>query len=346
MERCDFLEKLIPLLKKEEGRILIQTHQFPDPDAVAAAFGIQGLLEALNIPALIIYSGTLQRYSLIRMIETFNIPLFHYMGVDLQKSDRIILVDGYVSNSNVEKLGPKTLAVVDHHIPREKGLIPLEDIRPHYGSSSSIICEYYQQLQITPKEEVASALYIGIARDTDLLTRQVSLEDLAALTFIFPYSRKEEVSILLRNNLQLNDLDHYRELIKNLVVESGIAFVYLPHSCPRNLLGILADFTLSILEVDFAALFAQNDEEISLSFRSYRPGVDASEVIHRFAQEEGGQGGGHREMAGGSIPHHQPNPQELEKYWEDVKRIIAAVQKESPQGEDPQIQPGGLKGRS
>ena len=72
-----FSEKLIAKLKQEDGRIFIQTHNFPDPDAVAAAFGLKELLDRKGIHTEIIYEGELQRHALIQMIAHLHIPIYH-----------------------------------------------------------------------------------------------------------------------------------------------------------------------------------------------------------------------------------------------------------------------------
>ena len=59
-------------LVEEIGRrspVSVQTHDFPDHDAIAAAFGMQRLLEREGVPARIVYAGDIQRDSLRRMIS-------------------------------------------------------------------------------------------------------------------------------------------------------------------------------------------------------------------------------------------------------------------------------------
>ena len=57
----------------EEHVIYLQTHNFPDPDAVASAYGLQQLLEHFNIHAQIIYDGRVEKLSTQKMFEVFVI---------------------------------------------------------------------------------------------------------------------------------------------------------------------------------------------------------------------------------------------------------------------------------
>ncbi len=295
-----FSEILIRFLKKESGRIFIQPHNYPDPDAVSSAYGLREILSARGLEAEIIYEGELQRDALVRMINELRIPLHHWKHYGLNASDRIIVVDGCKGNANVLDLPGREVAVIDHHKSKTTEDISLKDIRPHYGSCSTMICEYYQEQKLIPSKQAASALHIGLARDTDLYTRGMGTMDLKALSFLYPHSDTEKVNSILRNNIQLSDLDYFRSLLQDLKYKQGLAFCFLPEECPQNLMGILVDFVLSLQEVHFAALFSRRGENISLSFRNNRPDRDASLIMKRFTAKIG-QGGGHKEMAGGSI---------------------------------------------
>ena len=154
---------------------------------------------------------------------------------------------------------------------------------------------------LVPSQRAASALHIGLARDTDLFTRGMTEKDLEAMTFLYPLSDTETVNSILRNNIQLSDLEYYKKILSQMKVDKGSAYCFLPEGCPQNLMGILGDFILSLLEIHFVALFARNGENISLSFRNNLSDRDASDIMKRFTAGKG-QGGGHREMAGRHPP--------------------------------------------
>ena len=51
------LEEVIASISTE--RVFIQTHNFPDPDAIACAYGLSELLKAKGIDAEICYKGSI-----------------------------------------------------------------------------------------------------------------------------------------------------------------------------------------------------------------------------------------------------------------------------------------------
>ncbi|MGN1341047.1 MAG: bifunctional oligoribonuclease/PAP phosphatase NrnA, partial [Oscillospiraceae bacterium] len=67
------LSELITLLKGH--RVFIQTHNFPDPDAIASAFGLQVLLEKFKIPTTICHHGNIERTATANMVQEFGIKL-------------------------------------------------------------------------------------------------------------------------------------------------------------------------------------------------------------------------------------------------------------------------------
>ncbi len=67
------LSELVDLLKGR--RVFIQTHNFPDPDAIASAFGLQVLLEKFNITTIICHHGCVERAATANMIAEFGIEM-------------------------------------------------------------------------------------------------------------------------------------------------------------------------------------------------------------------------------------------------------------------------------
>ena len=55
------IKHLVDILKGH--RVLIQTHNCPDPDAMASAFGLQFLLERFGIKSVLVYDGVISKIS-------------------------------------------------------------------------------------------------------------------------------------------------------------------------------------------------------------------------------------------------------------------------------------------
>ncbi|HOJ63673.1 MAG TPA: DHHA1 domain-containing protein [Spirochaetota bacterium] len=293
------LMALINFLKKEDY-FYIQTHNFPDHDAVASAYGLQYLFKTYNLKSYLVYEGEIQRDSLRMMIKELGIDIKPIQEYDMKPTDKIIIVDGCKGNKNVTDLIGDEIAVIDHHQVSKPDDVKFADIRPNYGSCSTIIFSYYIMLKKEMPKEIATALLIGLNMDTSLLTRGVSEEDIGAYSYLYSLSNYRLVNSILRNYIQQKDLQFYKEAIENIKIENELAFCYFPEGCNQNLLGILGDFFLALKEVDFVVLCAKNENNINFSIRSENEKLNASQII-QIVLNGIGFGGGHSDMAGGII---------------------------------------------
>lgn len=291
-----FLQTLSPY-----DRIYIQTHNFPDHDAVATAFAMQALLAQKGKQSTIIYEGEVQRDSLKRMILEFKIEMIPASEVNLKTTDPIVVVDGCKGNKNVTDLIGDEVAVIDHHLVTAPDDVKYADIRPDYGACSTIAFEYMKEAKVAISSEVASALLVGINMDTSLLTRQVSRNDLLAYTELYTSADVALVNSILINYIQTKDLEFYKTALNRVQIHEGLAFCFFPEGCAQNLMGILGDFFMSLQEITFVALCANNSDRINFSTRSEERKWNASKIIQEVLDGIG-FGGGHTDRAGGMIP--------------------------------------------
>ena len=86
--------------------IYIQTHNFPDPDAIASAFGLQRLLAQHEIPSTLCYDGRIDKLSASKMLEAFQIQMFPYeqLRPDMAEEDYVICVDAQRSTVGISRI--------------------------------------------------------------------------------------------------------------------------------------------------------------------------------------------------------------------------------------------------
>ncbi|MBN2510772.1 MAG: DHH family phosphoesterase [Spirochaetales bacterium] len=295
------LRGLIELLAHID-HVFIQTHNFPDHDAVASAYALKLLLDHFDIQSTIIYQGTIQRDSLKEFIHHLKIPIYNQSEVTLHPHDKILIVDGCKGNKNVTDLIADEAGVIDHHEVVKPESVPWCDIRPELGACCTLVFSYWEETGLSIPREVGTALLVGLLVDTAMMTRGVSREDVSAYSRLYGIAEMQFVNRLLRNNIQEKDLKYFSDAIASLEINGSIGFCYLADGCNQNLLGILGDFFLAIKEIDFVLLCAENNGGINLSMRSENRKWNAS-VIMQSILEGIGFGGGHGDMAGGIVPH-------------------------------------------
>lgn len=313
------IRDLLEYLKNEKENIFIQTHNFPDPDAVASAYGLQQLFNLKGIQSHIIYDGVIQRTALTNMINEFSIDILNSNQYEISEKDKIIIVDGCKRNKNVTDLPGEEIAVIDHHPGNHPDDVQFVEIHSDAGACASIITSYFTELKLEIPEDAATVLLTGLFRDTDSMTRGVSPLDIKAFEVLYKKADNFKVNSLVLNNITIADLSYYKNVIDNMKISGNIAFCYIKEECNQNLLGILGDFLLSLGEIKFTALFANNDQVINISFRNELSHINAAEIM-KEAVKGIGSGGGHREMAGGIINRkYDFNPDDM------LKKIIEIV---------------------
>lgn len=296
------MSKLDDLVALCQGyQVYIQTHNFPDPDAISSAFGLQKLLAAYGVKSKLCYDGKIDKLSTSKMLDTFHIDMSSYesLSAGMKETDRIICVDTQKHAGNVTDFIGDEVACVDHH----PTFVPIEyqyqDIRIT-GACASLIAEYYSLSGILPDRDAATALLYGIKMDTLNLTRGVTMLDIEMLRFLFPYCDPDTLAYLERNNMEFTDLKAYGAAIENIELYDKVGFSHVPFSCPDALIAILSDFILTLIEVEVAIVVSFREDGIKLSVRSEDPDIHAGDLLHKALMGIG-NGGGHATMGGGFI---------------------------------------------
>lgn len=310
------IDELVELLNGH--RVFIQTHNYPDPDAIASAYGLKELLDYNGIEALIVYDGSLGKISGIRMVDYFGIEIFNVKEIDdMSSEDYIVIVDAQKYNKNCTDLIGDEVACIDHHPTAIDCQYKYSDIRM-VGACSTLIAEYYMEANITPSVDVATALVYGIKMDTAEFGRGVTELDVEMYYRLFPYSDRATLEKMQLNNIEFEDLKAYGAAISNITVYGNIGFAVIPFDCPDGLIGAVSDFILALDVVEFCAIYSVREGGLKFSVRSEVEGLDAGKIMLEVTKIlGGGTGGGHPFMAGGFIPTNI-----IEKLGDDPRKAI------------------------
>ncbi len=295
------LQELIDLLKGK--KVYVQTHNFPDPDAIGAGFGLQQLLIKLGVDATLCYHGKIDRLNTRKMVDLLNIKIFSKDEIEgMTEDDPIICVDSQKNSGNILDLIGDEVACVDHHPTAVPVDYYYKDVRM-VGSSCTMIAKYYEDFGITPDKMSATALMYGLKMDTNGFTRGVSEEDVHAFSFLHPLSDHDILSRLEQNQLEFEDLRAYGAAISSIQVYDKTGVAFIPFPCQDALIAITCDFILSLEEVNIAVVYSKRNDGYKFSVRAEGSltDVDCGKIIAE-ALDGIGSGGGHAYMAGGFVP--------------------------------------------
>ena len=297
-------ESFLAFLETIRGqRVFVQTHNFPDPDAIGSGFGLVKLLEHFDIKSELVFVGQIDRLNTRKMTDLCHIDIFSFDELEkpMDEADPVICIDSQKFGGNIKDLPGDEVACIDHHPLVNSGeSFRYLDVRKA-GSCSTLIAEYFKELNIEPDEDVATALLYGLKMDTMHFTRGVTYEDIKIYEYLFRYASKEKITDLEQNNMEYSDLKAYGAAIENIEIFGSVGFAGIPFACPDARIATVADFILSLDEVDVAILYALRKDGYKFSVRSNTTDVDAGKLVAE-ALKGIGNGGGHSFMAGGFLP--------------------------------------------
>ncbi len=302
----------------EHKHVYIQTHNFPDPDAIASGFGLQKLLEKKGISSTICYHGRIDKFSTRNMCDKLGIKIVHLDELEeMNREDEIILVDSQAGNANLKNACAAVTMCIDHHPSFEVVDYKFCDIRPSVGACASIIAAYYFVNDLRMDKNVATALMYGIKVDTANLSRGVSALDLNMFYTLYNMADMELIDSLDSSTIEFEDLNAYANAIKSIKVYDNISFANTGNHCPEPLIASISDFMMLIAGVNLCIVYSIKVDGIKISVRSDNGYFDAGRLTNE-ALKGIGSGGGHPSMAGGFVPFTE-NHGKVEKIIEKIE---------------------------
>ncbi len=290
--------QLIEILKGH--KVFLQTHDFPDPDALASAYGMKVLLSNFGIESVIVYKGEVEKISVRRMLFLFNIEVVSIENLpEMKPEDYIVTVDAQKYNSNITDFIGDEIACVDHHPTVKECDYKYKDVRI-CGACASIVTGYFEELGIPIDKNTATALLYGIKMDTDSFNRGVTKYDVERFATLSEVADMQTIVGLYNNTMELNDLQAYGEAIRNIKVYGKVGFAYIDFECQDPLIAMVSDFVLRLDVVEVSVIYTKRGGGYKFSVRSENPRINAGRLT-KTALRNVGDGGGHAQMAGGII---------------------------------------------
>jgi len=267
----------------------------PDPDAIASAYALLELLRDFTPDVTISYMGEFTRPENAAMVSILKIPMRKFTW-DLLKSNTVVAtVDAQPSFFKADDR-LKFDVIVDHHPLSDLGEPKFADVRPTYGSTSTIFTEYFQAAGIRMSKKIATALFYGLKVDTGNLTRNVSDADVAAFRYLRMRTDENMVRTIELSQLPLETLDYFAIAIANKKICREVAFAYLGTISNPDMCVHVADFFIKLTGISWAVLACRSKDRVVVVFRSDGFRKHAGHLAEALFMDYG-SAGGHRTMA-------------------------------------------------
>jgi nanoRNase/pAp phosphatase (c-di-AMP/oligoRNAs hydrolase) len=331
------LEKIQEIIKGKR-KILIVTHNNPDPDALASALALKYLLhEKWGVGSLIAYGGIIGRAENRAMIRQLRIDIRPLQEVNIKNFSVVALVDsqpGAGNNALPRHLIPDI--VIDHHSPiRAKSLrAKYHDIRTDYGSTSTILAEYLMAADLPDIDRrVATAVMYGIKSDTRDLGRATSPQDVTTFLFLYPNILFKILSKIEHPELPRAYYQRLGKAIANARIDKDVIILDLGHADDVDMIAAMADLLLLVEGVKWSLCVGENGGNVFFSLRTKRRRGSADRVAQKMVAGIG-MGGGHNMIAGGkagAVSNLQKTPEEIRDIL--VSRFLTEIKRKDFKGQ-------------
>lgn len=305
---------------EDADRVLVLTHDNPDPDALASAAALGFLLESAGgLETTLAFGGIIGRAE--------NRALMQEMGVKFQRIERleevagtsIALVDTQPRTGN-HSLPPGRIAsiVIDHHPPRpETEAATFVDVRPDYGASCSILVEYLRAAELEPDRGLATALFYGVQSETMDLGREVSPSDVDASLYLYPRSDPAAISRIRHASVPPGYLRSLYEALAQARRHGRVIVAPLGRMDYPDMVAEIADLFMHVEGVDWTVAIGRFGDQLLLSIRTYAPDAHAGSIVREVIGDRG-MAGGHGSLAGAQVNVRQLSEEEAKRLRDEI----------------------------
>jgi nanoRNase/pAp phosphatase (c-di-AMP/oligoRNAs hydrolase) len=302
MESINRITRFLSRNRKRLSPLLILTHDYPDPDAIASAVAFQYLTEqGYGIRSRIVYGGVIGRMENREMVRILKLPVHKLHHSDLKKYAQVALVDTQPAfGNNSFPQNRKAAIVIDQHPSEKEPISDLSIVDTESGATSVLVAQLLLAHRIDIPVKVATALVYGILTDTLNLFRVNKAEIVETYLELLP---RCDVRALARIQNPLRSRRFFTTLargIQKAVVNRGLIVTHLGFVENPDLVSQIADFLLTYRGMSWSFCSGRYGTSLHVSLRAASPNGRAGEILRDIFFDRG-QAGGHGRIAGGRV---------------------------------------------
>jgi nanoRNase/pAp phosphatase (c-di-AMP/oligoRNAs hydrolase) len=283
----------------DADRVLILLHNDPDPDAMASGLALRNVLRRTKQTAVIAAFQGVTRPENQRMMNLLDIQVEIIKPEQLLAFDRIAMVDvqPHYFGGAIDRVD----LVIDHHPEQIGHSAVYKDIRPDYGSTSTILTEHLRAVDVNISERTATAMLYAIKSDTLFFNRQANRADIDAFSYLYPLADATLIRKMEGAEITMERLEFVIKAKQNGVLEEQVFCTFLGVLPREDFIPYIADFYLQLEDTKWSIVSGIVNESLVLSVRNLGYSRNAGEFVRKhFAGI--GSAGGHRAMAKAVIP--------------------------------------------
>src|ERR671937_1627035 len=250
----------------DADRVLIMLHNDPDPDAMASGLALRNILRRTKSTAIL---GAIQGVTSpenLRMVNLLDIHVDAMTPATIKDFDRVAMVD--VQPHYFGGLIDRVDLVIDHH-PEQPGYTTVfKDIRPDYGSTSTILTEHLRAVDANISERTATAMLYAIKSDTLFFNRQANRVDLEAFSYLYPLADAAMIRKMEGAEITSERLDYVMRAHRGGTLTDQVFCAFLGPSPREDFIPYVADFFLHVEVVKWTVVAGVVNDSLVVSVRN------------------------------------------------------------------------------
>ena len=283
----------------DADRVLILLHHEPDPDALASGLALRNVLRRTRQTAIIGAIQGVTRPENVRMVNLLDIHVEPIAAEQVASFDRVAMVD--VQPHYFGGVIDKVDLVIDHH-PEQPGYSAVfKDIRPDYGSTSTILTEHLRAVDANISERTATALLYAIKSDTLFFNRQANRVDIDAFSYLYPLADAALIRKMEGAEITTERLEYVLKAKQHGALVEQVFCAFLGNTPREDFIPYVADFYLQLENVKWTIVFGIVNDSLIMSVRNLGYSRNAGEFVRKYFADIG-SAGGHRAMAKAVVP--------------------------------------------
>jgi nanoRNase/pAp phosphatase (c-di-AMP/oligoRNAs hydrolase) len=331
MRAMDALGAVLP----SRGRVYIIPHNYPDPDALAAAAGMHLLLaKRYRLTGQIIFTGMVSRAENRELLRQFKYPWGTWEQESRPRRERpCVLVDTSPWSGNVtlpEFVRP--VAVIDHHPVRRRRNLESQaflDIRAGAGATCTIVYEYLKACEIAIPKWLATVMTYAIASETLDLSRDSTPQDLAAYVALLSMANLSNLGRMRHAPLPRTYYAHLQDAMNYAQVYGRVAWTFLPRVRMPEIVAEVADLLHRLERITWAFCVAEFGDRMLVSIRTSDPRGRCGRLL-KMHVGRAGNAGGHHHMAAGYLEMKGMDAAARTALRKDfVQRLVVCIERRS-----------------
>ena len=285
----------------DADRVLVLLHNEPDPDALASGLALRNVLRRTRQTCIIAAFEGVTRPENVRMVNLLDLHVEPITPAQVAEYERIAMVD--VQPHYFGGLIDRVDLVIDHH-PEQPGYTAVfKDIRPDYGSTSTILTEHLRAVDANISERTATALLYAIKSDTLFFNRQANRVDIEAFSYLYPLADAALIRKMEGAEITMERLEYVVKAKQYGRLAEQVFCAFLGTTPREDFIPYVADFYLQLENVKWTIVAGIVNDSLIMSVRNLGYSRNAGEFVRKYFADIG-SAGGHRAMAKAVVPLH------------------------------------------